>query len=49
MGDDQLRKKKLESQMQGKTPVGKPQQRWNDAVTEDVSHTMGIRGWQRHT
>ena len=49
MGNERIPKKISYATTGGKRPVGRPRNRWIDAVEEDVKKILGVRNWKRKT
>jgi hypothetical protein len=47
MNKERIPKKILYSTIGGRRRVGKPRNRWIDAVEEDAKKLMGVRNWKR--
>jgi hypothetical protein len=47
MNKERIPKKILYSTIGGRRRVGKPRNRWTDAVEEDAKKLMGVRNWKR--
>lgn len=46
MPEYRIPKKLARGEMEGKRPVGKPKQRWEDNVKKDALEMLGIRNWK---
>jgi hypothetical protein len=49
MNDEHIPKKSLQQTIYGKTAVGKPRKRWEDAVQEDSVKLLGTKAWKTKT